>query len=55
MLRDITQDDERREAITRDVNVLTALSLTVLLRSQAGMLRGSVAQAGFEREARPIP
>ena len=47
MVRDITQDDERREAIARDVNALTVLSLTVLLRTQACMLRGSEVQAGY--------
>jgi hypothetical protein len=46
MVRDITQDDERREAIARDVNALTVLSLTVLLRTQARMLRGVEMQAG---------
>jgi hypothetical protein len=46
MARDIPQDDEQREAIARDVNVLTTLSLTVLLRTQARMLRGSEVQAG---------
>ena len=46
MARDITQDDERREAIARDVNELTVLSLTVLLRTQARMLRAVEVQAG---------
>jgi hypothetical protein len=41
MVRDITQDGERREAIARDVNALTVLSLTVLLRTQARMLHGA--------------
>jgi hypothetical protein len=35
MLRDIDQDDERRAFIARDMNALTALALTVLLRAQA--------------------
>lgn len=46
MLRDTDQDDERRQAITRDVNALTALAVTVLLRTQARMLRGAEAQVG---------
>jgi hypothetical protein len=46
MVREVTQDDERREAIARDVNALTVLSLTVLLRTQARMLRAVEVQAG---------
>ncbi|HZL49233.1 MAG TPA: hypothetical protein VFC30_09500 [Solirubrobacteraceae bacterium] len=35
MLRDISQEDERRAAVTREMNALMILALTVLLRTQA--------------------
>jgi hypothetical protein len=38
-LRDIAQEDERRETTARNMGALTALALTVLLRFQAQLLR----------------
>jgi hypothetical protein len=39
MLRESDQDDERREVLMRDMNPLGTLALTVLLRTQARILR----------------
>jgi hypothetical protein len=38
LLRDSGRDDARREAITRNINDLTALALVILLRTQAHAL-----------------
>jgi hypothetical protein len=38
LLRDSSRDDARREAITRNINNLTALALVTLLRTQAHAL-----------------
>jgi len=39
MIRESDQDDERRAALMRDMNPLSALALTVLLKTQAHILR----------------
>jgi hypothetical protein len=39
MLRDPHLNDERRETLTHDMNILRALALIVLLRTQAHILR----------------
>ncbi len=39
MLRDSYLSDERREILTREMNPLSTLALTVLLRTQAHILR----------------
>jgi hypothetical protein len=39
MIRESDQDDERRKAAMRDMSTLSTLSLTVLLRTQARILR----------------
>ena len=38
MLRDLDRDDERRRAVVDDANALTALALTVALKTQARIL-----------------
>jgi hypothetical protein len=48
MLRDIDQDDERRETLARALNALLALALTVLLRIQARILRETVSLEPME-------
>jgi hypothetical protein len=40
-LREIDQDDEQRDIATRKMGALTALALTVLLRTQAQILRSA--------------
>ncbi len=45
MLRDLDQNDERRQVLTRDMNALTALALIVLLRTHARILRTATAQS----------
>jgi hypothetical protein len=47
MLRDIAQDGERRAAIARTVTELTSLALTVLLETQAQILRAGTRQARY--------
>ena len=44
MLRDSHLNDERREILTREMNPLSTLALTVLLRTQAHMLRPTAPQ-----------
>ena len=39
MIRESDQNDERREALMREMNALSTLALTVLLRTQARILR----------------
>jgi hypothetical protein len=44
MIRESDQDDERREIVTREMNPLSTLALTVLLRTQADSLRPTAPQ-----------
>jgi hypothetical protein len=46
MLRELDQDDERREVLTHDLDALRALALIVLLRTQARLLRTPTRQSG---------
>ena len=44
MLRDPHLNDERREVLTREMNPLSSLALTVVLRTQAHLLRPNAPQ-----------
>ena len=46
MLRDLDQDDQLRQVLTHNMNALTPLALTVLLRTQARIVRTAAAQSG---------
>ncbi len=46
MLRDLDQDDEPRHVLVHNMNALTPLALTVLLRTQARILWTGTAQSG---------